>query len=250
MRIFSHMSILKKLIVGIALILTAAVTVVVILTSISVVKNSDMLVSSILDELDTNRAQSLKSVRENFDQIAENLEHADVTTQNILLELYSTSYNTLVQALANQMYAMIEMFDFDSANDVVTTLLSTTQAVTWVQYTTSETPAETDIYQFGQKIAEQQSKMFTYRIQGEFAFLEIDMQVSLAGMQALNQVKDIFSTINKGNQEIISQVSISGEQLATNVRNSAVSVAREGRQKLLQQIGVLMISLLIVVCPR
>ncbi len=245
MKIFSYMGIQKKLIVGIVLILTAAVTVVIILTSISVVKSSDRLVSSILNELDTYRAQSLERVQENFDHIAKNLEQADVTTQNILLDLYSTSY---MQAIANQIYPMIETFDFDSAGDVMTTLLSTTQAVKWVQYTTSETPDETDIYQFGQKISAQQSQMFTHRIQGEFAFLQIDMQVNLTEMQALSQVKEIFSTINTKNQQILSQMKGSSEELTANVKTYAVSIARQGRNSLLQQIGLSMIALLIVAC--
>ncbi len=171
-----------------------------------------------------------------------------MTTQNILLDIYSTYYNTLVQAIANQIYPMIETFDVDSAGNVVTTLLSTTQAVKWVQYTTSETPADADTYQFGQKISEQECTMFSHRIQGEFAFLQIDMQVSLAEMQALSQIEDIFSTINAENQQILALVKGSSKQLSANVDTSVASIMRQRRTEVLQQIGVLMVALLIVTC--
>ncbi|PIE36478.1 hypothetical protein CSA56_00265 [candidate division KSB3 bacterium] len=243
------MGIQTKLVLGISLILAATITVVVILTSVSVVRNSDILVSSILDELKMYKEQSVKSIQEDFDHIAENLEHADVTTRKILLDRYSTSYDTLAQAIANQIYPMIEMFDFDSANNAMTTLLSTTQAVKWIQYTTSETPAETDMYQFGQKISEQQGHMFRHRIQGEFAFVQIDMQVSLAEVGVFSQqVTDIFSTINERNQKFLLQVNVNGKELATKARQTAISVARQSRKQLLQQIAVFMISLWIVAC--
>lgn len=246
MRLFSRIGILKKLILGMSLILTAAISVVAILTSLSAVNSNEKLMASMLHELDAYKARSIKSVTENYEQIAANLERADTTTRDILLDLYSASYETLAQSVANQIYPMIELFDFESANDVLTNLLETSTMVKWVQYATSEDPSDTEQYQFGEKISEEESRLFTHQIKGDFAYVRVVMQVDLAEIRAYSQqVEDMFAAINQGNQQIVAHMTAESEQLTADVRHTAVSIARQGRTQLLQRIAVLMIVLLI-----
>ena len=41
----------------------------------------------------------------------------------------TSSYNTLIQAVANQIYPIVEGFYFDSAGEVMTALLKTNKAI-------------------------------------------------------------------------------------------------------------------------
>ena len=91
---------------------------------------------------------------------------------------------------------MIENFDFDSAGEVITSLLETTKEIKWIKFVSSENPSASDIYEFGQK-ASDDSKIFTHQIKNDFSFLKIEMQVSLSGIEAIRDVESIFSKINK-----------------------------------------------------
>ena len=181
------MGILKKLILGTLFMLVIAFGIVTIAVNIVVVRNNDTLVSSLTAELERDKESSVETLNKYFTGTATELEKAGQTTQNIVLDLYESSYNTLTQALANQIYPMIEAFDFDSVGNVIASMLKTSEAIKWVRYVTNENPTLSDIYEFGQKTSDE-NKTFTHQIKGKYVFVNIEMQVSLAEMQALGEV--------------------------------------------------------------
>ncbi|MEE9612495.1 MAG: methyl-accepting chemotaxis protein [Desulfatiglandales bacterium] len=218
-----------------------------IAVNIVVVQNNDTLVSSLTAALERGRESSVETLDKYFSGTATELETAGKTTQNIVLDLYESSYNTLTQALANQIFPMIEAFDFDSVGKVIASLLKTSEAIKWVKYVTSENPTPSDIYEFGKKTSDE-SKIFTHQIKGEYVFVKIEMQVSLAEMQALREVESIFVKINKDNQQLASQVEISGKQSIANAKEFAASLAQKGERKLVQLISAFMVLILLLVC--
>ena len=95
--------------------------------------------------------------------------------------------------------------------DIVKAVLGTVQrqqadsapAIKWVQLQTKETAAATDLLGFGEKEAAGTNfLMFEHQIKNDFAFLKIEMQVSLAEMAALNEVKGLLDQINANNQTL------------------------------------------------
>jgi len=208
------MGILKKSVIGISLMLVIVFSIMALGINIAVRQNSESLVSSIIAALEENSDNTVRTLNKNFEKIENELENADQTTQKIILELYNTSYNSLAQTVANQIFPMIENFDYDAAGGVVTSLLKTIKEVKWIKYVTSKNPTASDTYEFGQK-ASDDSKTFTHEISDEFSYMKIEMQVSLTGIQATKDVEGLFSKINKENQELASYVEYSSKQSLT-----------------------------------
>jgi methyl-accepting chemotaxis protein len=238
------MGILKKSILGITLILVIVFTIATLGINYSVMQNNKSLVSSILAAFESDSNNTIESLNKNFAKIVKGLESADQTTRDIILDLYSTSYDTLIQAVAHQIFPMIENFNYDSAGEVVTSMLNTTKEIKWVKFVTDETPTASDIYEFGKK-ASDDGKIFTYQINNNYSFLKIEMQVSLSGIQStIKDVEGIFSKINKENQEFASSVEMSSKQSITNAKDSANSLSRGGIKKLVIKIIVFMLLVL------
>ncbi len=241
------MGILKKSVLGISLML---VTVFIILTLgiiAGIMQNNDSLVYSIITALEKNSNDTVKTLSKNFEGIAKELENADQATQNIILELYTTSYNTSIQAIANQIFPMIENFDFDSASEVITSTLKISKEIKRVKFETSEKPTASDVYEFGQKDSGD-SKIFTHQIKTDFAFLKMEMEVSLSRIQAIRDVENIFFKINKDNQELASSVANSSKQSITNAKDYANSLSQRGLRKLVTQIIAFMLLILGLLC--
>ncbi len=243
----TKMGILKKLVLGISLMLVIAFTVVTFVINIGVGQNNDALVSSILAKFEHESNNSVKIMNTSIQTVANKLQGAGDTTQKIILRLYTSSYNALVLALASQIYPLIESFDFDAADKIAGSMLETTKAVKWIRYTTSTDPTPSDIHEFGEKTSDA-GKLLTYQIKGDLAFLNIEMQVSLAEMQALQEVEEIFSAINRENQQLASRVETSGRQSLVNAKESAVLISQKGKKKLFQKIGAFMVLMLALVC--
>ncbi len=248
MQLLPQMGILKKLILAISSILIIAFIIVTILLNVGVAKNNTSLVASIVAKFVKDKNESIEVLSKSFDHIADELEKADQTTHTIVLDLYNTSYGTLIEALANQIFPMVSSFDFDSANDIIADLLKKNKEIKWLKYTTSENPTASDIYEFGQKVTGDEDRFFPHQKKDDFGFLQIEMQVSLAGMKAIVEINDIFTKINTSNQELISLVKENGERSITTTKKFAVTSAEKGKAALIWQIGLAMLLALVVIC--
>jgi methyl-accepting chemotaxis protein len=145
-------------------------------------------------------------------------------------------------------FIMVENYDFDSIGVLTNKLLKSTKAVKWIKYVTSENPIQSDIYEFGQKTSDQDSKIFTREIKGEFSYLKMEMQIRFSEMQAVRQIKDIFLNINKNNQELASLVETGGKQLIANAGETTTTITKENKKSLIQRITVVMAFVLVLTC--
>jgi len=242
------MGILKKSILGISLLLVIVFTIATLGINYGVMQNNKSLVSSIVAAFESDSNITVETLNKNFTKTVKGFESANQATRKIILDLYSTSYDTLIQAIAHQIFPMIESFDFDSAGEVISSLLNTTKEIKWVKFVTAETPTASDIYEFGKK-ASDDAKIITYRMNNNYSFLKIEMQVSLSGIQGIvSDVEGIFSKINIENQELASSVEMSSMQSIANAKDSANSLSRKGIRKLITQIIVFMVLVLGLVC--
>jgi len=225
------MGISKKLVLGVFILQLIAFAVMAFGVNINVVQINNSIVSSLLTAIEKDKNETVDILNRNFDGVAGELQQVGTTTKSIVLDLYGSSYNTLLRAVANQILPLIEGFDFDTANEIITALLETTDAIKWVKYQTSETPQPSDIYEFGKKISDD-SKIFQQKIKNEFAYLSIEMQVSLAELQAVQKIEEMFSEINKENKELASKVDISGRQSIVTAQELGLDLSRRGNKKI------------------
>lgn len=237
----------KKIIFGISFILIGAFTTVTVLINIGIAKNSDTVLTSILDAFENDQKKSVKVLNNSFSEIESKLQEADDKTQNLIIGLYTSSYETLIKAISSQIFPMVEAFDFDSSGKVITDLLANSSAIKWVKYTTSEAPTPSDIYEFGQQTTEE-SKTFTHNTKGDFSFLKIEMQVSLAGMQAINEVKKLFATINQDNINLARLVEKNGKESLDHAKTFSSNIARKGERQLTLRIIAAMVVVLLAAC--
>jgi methyl-accepting chemotaxis protein len=240
------MSLLKKLSLGISSILLIAFVVITIVVNMKAVKSSNDIVDSTLSVVQKNQTKSDKLLRSNLSGLIQKLDKTDNTIKKIVMDLYDTSYQTLANSTANQILPMIENFDFDSANEVVSTLQKSSGAITWIQYSTSATPKPSDIYSFGKKV-DSNSKIYSRELKSDFSFLNIKLQVSMQGMQGLANVKKIFQGIDSDNKKLLGQITELGSKAITEANQFAHLTAQQNNHSLITWIIGIMIFMLCVI---
>ena len=222
--------------------------IVAVLINFGVTANSDNLVSSIIGKIEENNKQSETTLVSGFNKIAKNLTEADEKTQQLVTDLYMSSYGILVQAISNQIFPMIGSFDFDSANEVVNKLLGSTEEIAWLRYVTSDNPTDSDIYQFGNKISGDAQKIFSHRISDEMGFLLVEIQINLSKMAALKQIQTLFQEINDENRTLTSQLNQTSKEALKSAKEFSRVQAAEQTKKLLAGIVAILVIVLVVVC--
>jgi len=238
------MTIIRKLILGAVLIMGLALISVSVLINFNAVENNRKLIVDVLQQVEENQKQSVSRLQESSGEIAAELRTADEVTRKILLGLYQSSYQTLVKALANQIFPMIEGFDFEGAGGVVKQIMTNAPAVKWIRYTISENPSPGDIFEFGSEVSDKHL-LFSHQIKGEFTYLDIQMQVSLAEMAAVQEVSGIFSKINDMNGAMAENVRNDGGVFLEQTGDFARKAAQAGNRQLLIRIaGLVCITLL------
>jgi len=240
------MGITQKILFGVLAILVVALVASALLSSMTFSRSSKELGSSVLGAIEEDNRASQEVLEGNFQAIADRLVEADSTTQKIILDLYASSYEAVLRALGNQIFPMIEGFDFDRAGEAVKALIESGKAIRWVQFVTSETPTASDIYTFGEK-ASGDTRIFTHEVRGDFAYLRLEMQVSLAEMVALDNVKGIFSAINDENQELSSFVAQSRRESLEAIGKTASDLAETSASSMTRQSFLVMFVMIALV---
>lgn len=236
------MGISKKLIVGILLISCCSLLAVGGLIDYRATANNKAIVAAILGTVQQQQADSAHTLSQGFTTVQETLSAADAKTRLIMVELYKNSYQTLAKAVSNQIFPMIEGFDFDGASAVVKALLEQAPAIKWVQLQTAETPAAADLLSFGEKQADAGNVLqFEHQKKNDFAFLKVQMQVSLAEMAALAEVKGILDQINTKNLALAEELKKTSLENLSRAQEQAGTGSKRLNSRLRQQI-------LLVVC--
>jgi methyl-accepting chemotaxis protein len=242
------MSILKKVLLVIVSTLLVSSLAVIILAGVYVADNNNKIVSSIFKKFQEGTKKNLDLLDSNSGDIARELETAGQSTHKVILDLYNTSFNTLVEAMANQIFPMIESFDFDSPKQVIGSVLDTNNAIKGVRLITAEKPTEQDVFEFGELAESQDRMMFSKKIKGDFAYLQIDMQVSLTGLQELSRVAATFEKINKANKKLITALQKNTNTSLASSEEFANQVGDNAKSALLKKIVLVMALSVILAC--
>ncbi len=242
------MGIQKKMMLSISAILLIPFVLLTFLISRGISQNSSSLVNKILENIATDNQNSDKLLATGFDDISSALQTADKNSGVLIAGLYDKSFNTIVKAAANKIFPLISEFDFDGANEIVTKLLEDNSEIVYVRYVTSESPAESDIQTFGQKISDENHKVFSHEIKDEMSFFSMEVQFNLAGMTILADIKKNFDSINKNNNQLIELLRKNEATSLEQARNFTNSYVKEGINKLILKISITIIGILILVC--
>ena len=242
------MSILKKILLVIVATLGITSLVVITLTGVYIADNNNKIVSSVLDRFQADTRKNIELLDQNSQGIAAELDTAGQSTKAIILDLYNTSFNTLATAMANQIFPMFESFDFDSPKTVVDSVLKSNNAIRGVRLTASENPSDGDIYEFGNLAEGQDRLVFSETIKGDFAYLFLEIQVSLDGLQELERVGATFTSINENNQKLTENLRVNTNSSLENAEVFAREVGDNAKSKLLQKMILVMLVCVILAC--
>ena len=202
-----------------------------------------------METVQKQQKDSAQALDQGFSGVEKTLAEANTKTLEIMVDLYKNSYQTLAKAVSNQIFPMIEGFDFDGASTVIKTLLSQAPAIKWIQLQTKEKPADADLLKFGEKQAEgTDSLLFEHQIKNDFAFLKIEMQVSMSEMAALAKVKGILDQINTNNQTLSASLKQSSQENLAQAQDKAKTDSGRMNSRLLQQILLVVFLALAVTC--
>ncbi len=241
------MGITQKLVLWVSGVVLAALTVVAVLINLGIIRSNRTLVSSVVTALEQEQEESVKILDENAGNIASELERADEATRQIVLDLYDSSYNGLLQSVANQIFPLIEGFDYEGAADIVRQMVESARAVQWAKFTTSEIPGPKDTFEFGRPV-DGESLSFSHVRRGDFAYLKIEMQVGLAEMEAVGKVKEIFASINEGNAGMAAALEQRGVESLRQTKERAGDLTARSTGRLTLSIAVVMVIVLAGVC--
>lgn len=243
------MGILKKLLFGMLTISVLSLVSVAWLISHQANSNTNAIVISLLGMVEKQQKSTEQDLGNGFDQIAKSIEGANKKTMAIMVDLYKTSYQTLVKAIANQIFPLIEGYDFETPAQIVNTLIEQADAVKWVRFETSESPSKSDIYTFGKKVSEETKNiLFEHKIKTEFAYLKITLQVSMGEMQALSEVSTILEQINISNEKLYKNIQKNSNQNLIVAKDEAQNNAKNLNTKMLKYVFILVALVLIITC--
>lgn len=242
------MSILKKLLLAVGSVLIVAFVTITIISSMTFISNNKSIVSTIMSDLKTENSRTKDVLTGNLQEVEKSLEQADTTMHQILLDLYDTSFETLTEALANQIFPMVESFDFDSPEGVIQKFLKLNSAIKGIRYFSAENPSLSDTYAYGSFEKDENSKFFSFERRGDYAFLKVEILVDMAAMKALERVGSIMARVNQQNREVIAQLESHSQEMLTNTERSALQAGEDGRNAFIQLNVLMLVGILVLVC--
>jgi methyl-accepting chemotaxis protein len=242
------MGILKKLLLMITGTLLVAFFAIALYSVVGIQKSNTRIVSGVTGTLEEANFSTIEMLNNNFAHVEEELQTASLASRRIILDLYDLSFNTLLRAIGNQILPNIESFDFDTPALVIEKVLAENPVVTWMRYTVSENPAEGDIFSFGEFVDSNDRQHYQKEFRSDFAYLKLEMQVSLAGMEALNRVDAIFTNINEANGGLVIDLINDSQDALFTAGEQAEAIGKRGQIELTTGIVIALGIVLLAVC--
>ncbi len=242
------MGIQKKLLVLISSTLLIAFVVIAVITIVGVKNSNDQMMRGLQDELQAENEKSQELLDKNFVLIAQQLEDTNQSAHEIVVDLYDESFMASVKSLGNQILPSIESFDYDTPGEVIAVLMESNKTIAGVRFAVSEDPGPGDIFEFGSFAASEDKKSYTQIFETEYAYLNLEMQIDLAGLKALDKIEQSFAEINQANQNLAAEIQAQNKNALVNAERQAAKVSEDGQQSLLWKIILTMILVLVLVC--
>ena len=242
------MGILKKLLLLISGTLLVAFVVIAVIAGVGIRTNNEKMVSGIIDRLESENASSTELLNSNSDRIEQELQNASIASRQIILALYDTSFNTLLDAISSQIMPNIESFDYESPALIIGNVMASNPVIGWMRFSVSESPSAEEQFTFGEYRDSDDFSSYETEVFSDFAYLKLEMQVSLAGLTSLSEVDAIFGAINEANGNLIIDLINGSQDTLSHVEDEAEMVGKKGQEALTGDIVLAMCVVLVVVC--
>lgn len=242
------MGIQKKLLLLISGTLIVAFISLALISIYGIKNNNDQIVLGITDTLQTENASSIEMLNGNFATIESKLSDASFASREIVLDLYDTSFNTLLNAIASQILPNIESFDYDSPQLIIEKVMEDTPSISGIRFAVNENPSESEIFTFGEFIDSIDYKSYEHVASSDWSYLKLEMQISLVGLQALDQVDGIFNEVIEVNNGMMIDLINTNQDTLYTAEDKAEIIGNQGRAALVTQIIIAMTIVLIIVC--
>ena len=177
------------------LIIGLAISTVIILVSVN--RANDRIVSSMVNNLEEDNLKSIESLKEGFAQASDIVSIAEIDIRELVVELYENNYSEKVATLASQLVPLVENFDYDTAVEIGNKTQGEDDEIAWLYFAVSEKEREGSRFSFGQKLADdsEDTEVFEWANPEGDSYLKIEMQVSLKGLEGIENVTDSLNEI-------------------------------------------------------
>ena len=227
------MGILKKLLILISSTLVVAFFVIGLITVFGLRSNTANMVGALESRLTSENEKSMKLLDSNFDQIKNELGDAYKTARAIVTDLYDESFSAAIASLGNQILPSVEAFDYDTPQQNIEVLMQANPAIMWVRFAVSETPTADESFEFGVYAEGADRKVYEKIFTSDFAFVKLEMQTSLAGLEARDNIEGIFDELNNSNEQLANDIKQSAVQALQNASQVTVETSESGQRTLL-----------------
>ena len=242
------MGIQKKLLLLISGTLVVAFISLALISAFGIKNNNDKIVSGITEKLQIENAGSAEMLNNNFDIIEEKLSAASNASREIVLNLYDTSFKTLLKAIASQILPNIESFDYDSPQLIIEKVMADTPSISGIRFAVSENPTDAEIFSFGEFIDSIDYKSYDHVAQSDWSYLKLEMQISLVGLQALDQVDAIFTEVNDVNSGMMIDLINTNQETLYIAEEQATIIGSQGQTELITNTIIAMTVVLLIIC--
>ncbi len=241
------MGIKSKLNLNILVLLLVTFVCLSIVINVETKSNTTWLMDSILEKMKKDNITQVQSLTETFTGIEKQLRAADQMTLEIVTNLYLSSYGTLTQATASQIFPLLANFEVESAQKLVQNILNSNTSISWISYTTSESPSTDEKYEAGNKLTGNLQRIFSKVIKDDINFLKVQIQVNLEGMEAISKIEASFEAINLKNKKLIEKIKTSSNQSVNEIKSFSETSADQGQKSLNTKLALIMMVAFVIV---
>ncbi|NWH03466.1 methyl-accepting chemotaxis protein [Desulfobacter latus] len=159
-----------------------------------------------MENVEDNGKKNIDSLSKNFQRIEKKFNTLTRTTKDIVTNLYISSYGALTKSIANQIFPLVINFQMEEARQSIRTLMEENPAISWIEFSTSETPSQDDVINMGVRLTGDMQKVFSHTIRDDFNYMGLSLQVNLESMEAVSRIESMLQEINAENKKVISGI--------------------------------------------
>ena len=242
------MSIQKKLLILISSTLVVAFIVIGLITAFGMQSSTSDMVGALESSLSSENDNTLKLLDKNFGQIRDDLNNADQSARYIVTTLYDESFTAAIASLGKQVLPSVEAFDYETPLQNMQLLMQSNPAIKWIRLSVNENPTEDDMFVFGELGQGSDRKLYETVLTSDFAYVKLEMQTSLAGLEALDTIGGIFAEINASNDRLAENITSRSQQAMQNATAVAIKTGDAAQKSLLWMMCATMLAVLFLVC--
>lgn len=241
------MGIGAKLNINILILLFIGFCGLLVMVNWEVGRNGAHLTEAIVQKVEDSDKSKVESLSKNFQIIKEKLNVMTGTIKDMITSLYISSYGTLTKSIANQIFPHVINFEMEEARQSVSTLMKENPAISWVEFSISETPSEDEVTAMGTRLTGDMQKVFSHTIRDDFNYMALSLQVDLESMEAVSQIEGMLMEISTENKNVIAGIIGQQEKEVSEIKAFSSAQSKVAQRTLnLKLIAIMAITFVVI----